>query len=140
MLIAVGVVVAIVSDAERDPSGNVTREGSVSVDDLRTGDCLKSVRESSALATVPAVPCSQPHQGEVVGEFNLSGASYPGESEIEVVALENCEAKLTAYAADNADEVEDLYYLYPRNSDWRRGSRTVTCIAVHADRTGSLRE
>ena len=140
LLIAVGVIIAILTDAERDPSGNVTREGSVSVDDLRTGDCLKSVKESSMLTTVPAVPCSQPHQGEVFGEFDLSGSSYPGETKIDSAAQEQCQAKLTSYASTkNVDEVQDLYYLYPRESDWRRGDRTVTCIAVHADRTGSLK-
>ena len=140
LVLAVAVVVAIVTDAKRDPSGNVTREGNISVNDLRIGDCLKSVRESSTLATLPAVPCSQPHQGEVFGEFDLTGSSYPGEAAIDSAAQDQCDAKLTSYAAaKNVDEVQDLYYIYPRESDWRRGSRKVTCVAVHANRTGSLK-
>lgn len=141
LLIAVAVVVAILTDADRDSSGNVTREGSVSVNELRTGDCLKSVQESSMLTSVPAVRCSQMHQGEVFGEFDLSGSPYPGETEIDRKAQDECQAKLTSYASEkNLDLVEDLYYLYPRESDWRRGSRTVTCVAVHANRTESLKE
>lgn len=141
LVIAVGVVFAILDGPARDADGNITSDGSVSVNSLKTGDCIKSLKESGALFSLPVVPCAQAHEGEVAGEFTLTGTSYPGEAAIEAQALAKCEALLTAYtSATTLEQVDDLYYLYPRSSDWSKGSKTVTCIALTAaTHTGSVR-
>jgi Domain of unknown function (DUF4190)/Septum formation len=139
--IAVGVVVSALSEADRDSEGNITREGSASVNSLKVGDCIKTLTESSAVFSVPLVPCSNPHQAEVIGEFTLANGDCPGEQAIEQQALDKCETQLKTYAKPAAvEEVTELYYLYPRKTDWSKGDRKVVCLALHdASRTGSLR-
>jgi hypothetical protein len=43
-------------------------------------------------------------------------------------------------SATTLEEVDDLYYLYPRQTDWNKGIRAVTCVAVTTpSRSGSLK-
>lgn len=107
----------------------VGKDGKVSVDRLHTGDCIKTLSESDAVYRMPVVPCTQPHQGEVYGEFDLTRGDYPGDTAIETEAFTQCETLLERYAPQAVDSAGDLFYLYPRSIDWRRGDRTVTCIA-----------
>jgi hypothetical protein len=117
------------------------KDGKVSVDRLRTGDCIKTLSESDTVYRMPVVPCTQPHQGEVYGEFDLTRGDYPGDTAIETEAFTQCETLLERYAPQAVDFAGDLFYLYPRSTDWRRGDRTVTCIAYSDPAvTGSLKD
>ncbi|MGH3858123.1 septum formation family protein [Actinokineospora sp.] len=117
------------------------KDGNVSVDRLHPGDCIKTLSESETVYRMPVVPCTQPHQGEVYGEFDLSRGDYPGETAIETEAFTQCETLLEKYAPQAVDSAGDTFYLYPRSADWRRGDRTVTCIAYSDPAvTGSLKD
>lgn len=117
------------------------KDGKVSVDRLHTGDCIKTLSESDAVYRMPVVPCTQPHQGEVYGEFDLTRGDYPGDTAIETEAFTQCGTLLERYAPRAVDFAGDLFYLYPRSTDWRRGDRTVICIAYSDPAvTGSLKD
>ena len=140
-LIVVVIVYAIATSAQRDDSGRITSSGSVSVGSLLVGDCVNGIEEGNLLS-VPAVPCAEPHEGEVFALFELSG-DWPGEGPVADRSEQGCVDRFDAYApaADNVDSLE-LFSIQPTEESWRGGDREVICIATDptAKRTGSLRD
>ena len=135
LLIAVVVIVALATDAERDPSGRVREAGTESVFDLRVGDCVNDLEETTAEVTVEVVPCSQPHDAEVISSFELPGGDYPGEDSIFRVADRRCSRELDAVTGAQGAEV---FYFYPTEQSWGTGDRQVNCVALFSQpRRGS---
>lgn len=134
------VVFSIVNEADRDDSGAITGPGDVSVTSLQVGDCVEKLDDGVAIYDVPAVPCSQPHQAEVVGEYTVKGSVYPGEKAIEDEAFTKCSEMVDSYGGEAAADVSEIFFLYPRQSNWNQGDHKVTCLAYHdPPRTGSLK-
>lgn len=127
LFVAVLVFTSLTS-AHRDPFGMVTSGGRQDVRSLKVGDCLESVGISSEVDSVPAVPCTQPHRAEVIGEFRLADGSYPGESEIEQQAQARCTPMIPSNLGALDPSTLDLYYLFPTQRTWAFRDRTVTCI------------
>jgi hypothetical protein len=129
-------------DAKQQITGTITAEQTVPVSELKTGDCVKSMPQAGGvLFTVVVLPCALAHQGEVAGEFTISGTRYPGEAGVEAQALEQCEPIVRQYTSPATIKiVTDIYYVGPRSADWDKGRRTVTCIAMTAaSQTGSVK-
>ncbi|MDG4832938.1 septum formation family protein [Solwaraspora sp. WMMD1047] len=141
--IAVLIVVALADGATRNDAGEITEGGSVSSFDLATGDCLNGLKESASITSLPAVPCSQPHEGEVFGTFTVTGDSFPGNTAISSQAEEGCTDRLAQYAPAAADDDSlELFFLHPTSESWAQGDREVVCIAndPSGQRTGSLKD
>jgi Domain of unknown function (DUF4190)/Septum formation len=135
LLIAVGVIVAVATDAERDPSGRVREGGTESVFDLRVGDCVNDLEETTMEVSVDVVPCSQPHDAEIISSFEFPAGDYPGEDRIFRVADRRCSRDLDAVAG--APGLEPFYF-YPTERSWGTGDRQVHCIALFSQpRRGS---
>jgi Domain of unknown function (DUF4190)/Septum formation len=130
VLIGVLVVIGLSNDAERDASGVVREAGSVSVFDLRAGDCVNDLEESAAEYTVEATPCADPHDAEVISIIPLREGAYPGEDEVIAAADRDCgrDFEGTAALVPGAEP----FYLYPTETSWGDGDRTITCIAAFA--------
>jgi hypothetical protein len=142
LLCAAGGVYAIVTDPDRNASGQITSGGRVAVTDLKVGDCVNDIEENKRVLTLPAVPCAEPHDAEVFAVFDLSGSTFPGESEVVSQVESSCVDRLEEYApAAVNDPSIDLYYFAPDETSWRRGDREVVCVALdpNKQRTGSLR-
>jgi hypothetical protein len=135
------IVVAIVSGADRDPSGQLTDGGPVSAQQLRPGDCVNDLEERDRVLSLPAVPCGQPHEGEVFAVFALSGTTWPGDGEVLEMADQGCQDRFQSYAPNADFESFDLFVIHPTRSAWVRTDHDVTCIATDPQgrRTGSLR-
>lgn len=126
---------------DRDADGRITASGDVDVFDLRVGDCL--VLDDSVDASVeslPAVPCDEPHQGEVYALYEIDDEdidTYPGERELSNMAEAVCVAEFADYVGvDLADSTLFFTYLVPSIRGWQDGDdRTVVCLAVAAGRT-----
>ncbi|TDE13075.1 DUF4190 domain-containing protein [Jiangella asiatica] len=133
------------SEPDRDDSGQITEEGTVSTFDIEIGDCLNGLLETedeSSVASLPAVPCSQPHEGEVYARFDLAEGDYPGLDAIVVEADRRCaEALMTYSPTAYSDPTISLFYLYPQEPGWPR-DREVVCIAYDLDGalTGTIAE
>jgi len=110
VLIAGLVVFATSTDAERDPSGRIVAGGSLSVFDVRDGDCLNGVEEVDATFTVGAVACTEPHDAQA--------DRFPPE----------------------AGRDAEPFFVHPTRPSWEtRDDRTVTCLALFKQRrSGSL--
>lgn len=112
---------------------------------LDKGDCFRIKGKLETYTTdVDTVPCTKPHEGEVTGNFKLSGfKEWPGEDPIDKLAEVRCDRMNTDYALDTWAVPEEalVYYYIPSRQSWRAGDRSVTCAFATEDApfTASLR-
>lgn len=85
----IGLIVAIDgsgvlrNDLDRDAAGRIAEAGELDVHRLRTGDCLQDPRtDDDEIDTVDAVPCSQPHDAQVVRTVRVRDEDFPGDAAI----------------------------------------------------------
>jgi hypothetical protein len=133
--VAIGVLVALTSDPDAGDR--------VKVQTLRPGDCVNGLDENSATTSLPTVPCTEPHDGEVYAVFDLAGGDYPGEDEAGRLAQIGCIDRKATHAAKVADDSNfKLFLLYPNRPSWGSGDHAVTCIAMDArgSQTGSIQD
>ncbi|MBM6403176.1 DUF4190 domain-containing protein [Phycicoccus sp. CSK15P-2] len=132
VLALVGAVAfAVLSSATRGDDGAVVSSGQVSARDLHVGDCFEEITERSTIYSLPAVPCSEPHQAEVFATFDLEPGPFPGDDRLDTLATRGCTERFetSALGSTTSDEF-DLYYLYPLRQNWREGDREIVCIAL----------
>lgn len=146
VLLVGGLVVAsqiFDDDATRDDdTGEITDEGDLSAFSLEVGDCLNDLTDGVVL-DVPAVPCADPHEGEVFALYDLDEGLYPGEEAIATDAETQCPERLASYAPAAAeDDNITFFYLYPTAESWATGDREIACVATFLDgpRPGRLQE
>jgi hypothetical protein len=79
-----------------------------------------------------AVPCTQPHTGEVffTGDFWSQSLDYPGDSAVADQAGARCGAAFTAYDGISPDKSTFTYSEeVPDEALWAANDRSVQCIA-----------
>ena len=149
-LFATVIVVAGVtakSSAQRNSAGDVVKSGTVPVFDLRPGDCFTVPggligSTNSKIRTLPAVPCSTPHDSEAFGSFTAAETAYPGANVLRDEARSQCIKLLEGYVPD----VQSLptgsvaQYLMPNSAAWDQGEHRVECFEQFpsATITGSM--
>ena len=90
---------AVAPTTTRDPvSGQVTESGSVSLADLKLGDCITAVTEDELRFALPVVPCTEPHRTEVTSIETMFGDSYPGDDVVDETAGNLCTDAAARYA------------------------------------------
>jgi len=129
-----------VDTSTRTDEGEIAEAGTVGVYKLQVGDCvndpsmLEVSDETTEIAQMSAVPCSDLHTGEVVladaEYFATAEDSYPGE---EVIASRSTEACVTALGEYTATVYEDSNFdvmpIYPIAEGWST-DRGLTCVGV----------
>ncbi|MFB4305804.1 DUF4190 domain-containing protein [Actinomadura sp. GTD37] len=141
--ITLGVIIAA-SDSGDDgarPSATRTKPKTVDAQKMKVGDCLNDNTTASAPSTtepvevdsVKIVPCTAPHDGEVMAVFRLPGATLPPEAQLRQQASNGCKLRTRARISRDpaAGGLANSYY-YPTDASWRSGDRSVTCVAVAA--------
>jgi Septum formation/Domain of unknown function (DUF4190) len=129
-VIALGalIAVAVLSSAQRDDSGAVTKAGSMSASDLREGDCLRMApKDDQGVGSVDVTPCASPHRAEVYAVFDLPAEPYPGDSRVQQLADQGCQDRTPDISGTDTSTLEALY-LYPQQRQWDSGERSVSCI------------
>ncbi len=125
----------------RDESGEITTGGDTDVFTLQVGDCLGAI-ETGEVNDVPTVPCSEPHQLEVFGEYSFPDGDYPGDDTISTTADEECIALFDAFVGLAYEESAlGVTYYTPTQESWESGDdRLVSCLVGDPaqDVTGSL--
>ena len=92
---------------------------------LRPGECLDP---GTSGLSFTLLACSTPHDAEVFARFTLAGSSWPGSTAVQQEAGNGCADRLDGYlnpqlaSAGLAQE-----YIYPDQSAWQAGERTVVC-------------
>ncbi|TDC46007.1 DUF4190 domain-containing protein, partial [Actinomadura sp. KC345] len=143
MVGAVGFALSAASsdDAGGSPSAVQTRPDEVEAKKMKVGDCIDDDQGAASggdgpveVDSVKIVPCTQPHDGEVMAVFRLSNATMPSDRELVAIASAGCRQRM-AGKLDRDPAVGRLatYYYYPTPGSWRQGDRAVTCVAVASD-------
>ena len=130
--------------ARRDDSGDIQGPGTLTVYDLRVGDCFNGDM-SGSVSDVEARPCSGPHEYEVYGTVTHpdNGGEFPGDDVIGEHADDVCLAEFERFVGV-AYEDSALYasWLSPSRESWSNGDRETLCIIHEEDErevTGSMR-
>ncbi|MFF3288733.1 septum formation family protein [Streptomyces sp. NPDC003023] len=139
-LLAVGAVgCSEVVESAKDGAQKVARQRSVF--SLAIGDCYNpntKAPEGEAFS-IEMVPCEEPHEGQVVGEFKLDdAAAFPGDTAVQASADERCPVEAGKFAQDTwaLPEGAELFYYTPTKESWSTGDRAVTC--TYTKETGTL--
>ena len=117
-----------------DDPGGVDSPATLSVFDLRPGDCLMRPGQPTAkLGTVDAVPCSDAHDLEVFSLVDYAdGDTYPGEADLGDFADGACVSDFAGYVgSDYLDSELFVTYLLPTLESWNAdgdNDRTVVCL------------
>ena len=149
---------------DRNSAGEVVSGGDVGVSKLQVGDCVTKAAlgesaeaspsaspEVSEVESLPAVPCTEPHGGEVVlvdAQQFADATEMPDQKAMFDQAEAACipaikaytgfdfDAYLEAAAAGNAPDVDVRYApftLIPTQDSWAAGDRSMVCIAATMD-------
>jgi hypothetical protein len=137
--IAVAVVVNLARGDDRDASGAVRGERSISLDELRAGDCLKDLMDETG-DYVDVVPCTTAHSSEVVARFDLPESAWPGDEKIKSSGQVGCDELFQKYAGTKPDSSYVVFASPPDKLEWPE-NRNVLCLAHYPGKpaTGSLR-
>jgi len=128
------------AQAERDEeTQEVESAGEADVFTMAVGDCLND-QEADVVESVPAVPCSEPHDFEAYYSFDLVGDEYPGEEQIYTDADQGCYDAFASFAGiAYEDSALDFSYFYPTEESWANSDREIMCLIFDAAQsTGTL--
>jgi hypothetical protein len=100
------------------------------ISDLRIGQCFQEPEQDQ----IKVVPCSQPHDGEVLASVPLQGQALPSEAELERLGDQACTAQFRAYVGV-ASHVPNLDFSWwaPTPESWADGGRTMVCTLATLD-------
>jgi Domain of unknown function (DUF4328)/Septum formation len=129
LVVSVAVAAGSLSTSERDATGEVTERSTVSVFEVRRGDCLNGLDEAAEIRAVEVVPCERAHQAEVLSGFRLPGGDFPGMAAVASEAERRCGARLVAAAPPRRNGPVP-FFLHPTRQSWALGDRIITCIAT----------
>lgn len=107
---------------------------------LHPGQCFNSL--PNGIAGAHAVPCRQPHDGEIYRVFLVAGHQWPGSAALGIQARQGCQAGLGGYLnpqLDTSGLAES--YAYPNQGAWAAGEHMVICEirGTQGRLTGSVR-
>jgi DNA-binding SARP family transcriptional activator len=138
--------------ADRETAADTTVAGEDPADErevpltsLRLGNCfdLPPSAGASVRDYVWLLPCERPHQAEVFHVYSLAAGPYPGDEEVEALALKQCTIVFQLYVGISPDWSElSFSHVWPGQSQWESGDRGGGCALFHRsgrDLTGSMR-
>jgi hypothetical protein len=101
----------------------------VTVDELAPGDCVEEPLEPGEIDEITVITCREPHAYEIFAAFPVEAAVWPGDADVEDIAVEGCGERLDDALARYGvvDDALDLWVLYPTKDSWDWGDRSVTC-------------
>ncbi|MBU1228027.1 MAG: septum formation family protein, partial [Actinobacteria bacterium] len=114
--------------------------GEISLFDIAAGNCWNDPGGEPGdgeLATVPEVPCDDPHAYEVFAVADLpgaEGAAYPGDEAAGIDGAQLCRDRFEVFAGVSYDESPlESSVLFPTGESWAAGDREVICSAYALD-------
>jgi hypothetical protein len=103
---------------------------------LKPGQCFQNPPASQTVlgvTYVTVVPCTTPHNAQAFVQFTATGKSYPGADALKRQADTGCHARITKNVQKSKIKSSmTLHYLYPLDSSWTSGHKTITCLIVNS--------
>jgi hypothetical protein len=133
------------SSSANQPSSSAS-PGSLSTNvfALHPGQCFQNPPASQTelgVTYVTVLPCTKPHNAQAFVQFAVKGTSWPGADAVKRQADSGCHDRIDGNVdASKIKSSMSLRYLYPLESSWAGGHRTITCLIVNStpDLTTSL--
>lgn len=129
----------------RDDSGEITEANeNADVFALKVGDCLAQsdeLNEADEVSSVPVVPCTEEHDGQVYAAVEAPEGDFPGTTELQTDAEEFCVPEFETFVGVTYEEsVLDYYPFYPTTASWDQGDREIQCVVFDPEGpvTGAL--
>ena len=100
------------------------------------GDCIVTAEMGEdEITEIPTVDCSEAHDAQVVGKFDLEDGDFPGTDAIETAAEEGCVTQFESFIGTPAtDSSLTVSYIFPTEDTWNQADdREVLCFAVSAE-------
>lgn len=128
---------AVDDNTTRNDQGEIIEGGGLGVQAMQVGDCLIDPG-ADYVESMEAVPCSEPHDLEVLAVVRLTGPdTYPGESQVAEQAYDRCIDLFDDYVGtpywDSAIDVAPLYPVKEGWEDWN--DRQANCLLFTMDGT-----
>jgi hypothetical protein len=119
------------NSGDRNSEGEITASSEVGAFALQVGDCLAEPTALDSFTDVTGVPCTEPHNAEVIAKFTSSAPDTYTELEITAEASETCAKEMDSYTGPNWGNLDLAWsYFYPDPTTWDAGKHTVVCYAV----------
>ena len=125
----------------RSSNGTVIRAGQISPAQLHIGDCVKiPLSLQSGIRSLPVVPCSTPHNGQVFAAFQALNSDYPGREALTQQGLTDCQSQMAGFLGTSMTLL-DVGAFVPDSTGWSLGDRTEHCLLIDRrhDITGDIR-
>ena len=115
------------TSARRDDDGMLATAGTVTVDELRVGDCFDAEDETE-ISEVQGFPCDEPHAYEVFAVAERDGEAFPTEPQMDEIFTSVCVSAFEGYVGAPY-ETSEIYasMITPSESSWDDGDREFTC-------------
>ncbi len=126
--LAIVLLVGYVASAKRDDSGAITAGGTLSIEDIRVGDCFDSA-ETDEISEVDARRCDEAHQYEMfhVATWTAPG-DYPTDDAMLGFVFEECMPAFEAYVGRSFQTSRlDFVHFVPVQAGWDAGDRVFQC-------------
>jgi len=127
---AIGFVIyGAVTDVDRDSTGAIVGGGNVDAFNVQVGDCFNDVTSNSdRVASVPGVPCTEPHDNEAFAVFDVSVESYPDEDVMYDLAYDSCMVHFEKFVGTDYESSSlEITTMYPSAESWKQDDREVVC-------------
>lgn len=125
---AIFLLVGYLVSARRDDAGSITAAGTISIEDLRVGDCFSS-EETDEISSVDARPCTEAHQYEMFHIATWTGSGgYPTEDAMVGFVIDECIPAFEAYVGRSFQSSQlDFVHFVPVEAGWAAGDRVFQC-------------
>jgi Domain of unknown function (DUF4190)/Septum formation len=116
--------------------------GYSNVGQLQAGRCFDNTTPGQITTRVHVLSsCTQPHNGQVIGTFMLSGTGWPGQSAVARQSSQGCGDMMASVFGQQALGPGIRTETYgPDQQTWSSGARAVSCVLIDPSgkHTGSL--
>lgn len=101
------------------------------------GACAQSADLQGDITDIPTVDCTEEHDAQFVGKFDLDDGDFPGEDAIRTAAEEGCTSAFEEFvgiAYSDSTLPVDLNYIAPTQETWDSANdREVLCVIYTND-------
>lgn len=117
--------------------GNNEAGITVSVFDIKIGDCFAEPSENEFIEEITLTDCDEPHDNEVYafGQYPADeDAEFPAEDDLDDFANDFCTAEFEDYVGiPYSDSIYYFTYFQPTEMSWEDGDREIVCILYDLD-------
>jgi hypothetical protein len=126
--------ISAIDNTTRNETGEIVESGDLGAFVTKVGDCIYDLpRDSDTVDILKGVPCSEPHQWQVIHKENSNLTEF-SQTAIEDEAVEICDAAIDSLGntLDNLKlfEYKDTTYQYflPTPESWENEDRIIDCL------------